>query len=34
VQGRLGSRGGGDLTLTEARARARRLRNQREWEKP
>jgi uncharacterized protein YlxP (DUF503 family) len=34
VQGRPGSRTGGDLTLTEARARARRLRNKREWEKP
>jgi hypothetical protein len=34
VQGRPGSRSGGDLTLTEARARARKLRNKREWEKP
>lgn len=34
VQGRPGSRGGGDLPLTEARARARKLRNKREWEKP
>jgi len=34
VQGRPGSRGGGDLTLTEARARARKLRNKRDWEKP
>ena len=33
VQGRPGSRGGGDLTLTEARARARKLRNKRDWEK-
>ena len=34
VQGRPGSRTGGDLTLGEARARARKLRNKREWEKP
>jgi len=34
VQGRPGSRSGGDLTLSEARARARKLRNKREWEKP
>jgi len=34
VQGRPGSRSGGDLTLGEARARARKLRNKREWEKP
>ncbi len=34
VQGRPGSRGGGDLPLSEARARARKLRNKREWEKP
>jgi uncharacterized protein YlxP (DUF503 family) len=34
VQGRPGSRGGGDLTLTEARARAKKLRNKRDWEKP
>ena len=34
VQGRPGSRTGGDLPLTEARARARKLRNKREWEKP
>jgi uncharacterized protein YlxP (DUF503 family) len=34
VQGRPGSRTGGDLSLTQARARARRLRNKREWEKP
>ncbi|MGZ3446600.1 MAG: DUF503 domain-containing protein, partial [Myxococcaceae bacterium] len=33
VQGRPGSRGGGDLSLTEARARARKLRNKRDWEK-
>jgi hypothetical protein len=33
VQGRPGSRGGGDLTLPEARARARALRNKRDWEK-
>jgi len=34
VQGRPGSRGGGDLPLSEARARARKLRNKRDWEKP
>jgi uncharacterized protein len=34
VQGRPGSRTQGDLTLSEARARARKLRNKREWEKP
>jgi uncharacterized protein len=34
VQGRPGSRSSGDLSLTEARARARKLRNKRDWEKP
>ena len=34
VQGRPGARSSGDLSLSEARARARKLRNKREWEKP
>jgi uncharacterized protein YlxP (DUF503 family) len=32
--GRPGTRSRGDLSLAEARARARRLRNKRDWEKP